>query len=180
MNNVIKLEVDNILLFDGDAIVNSANKSLLRGSGLSGAIHKAAGAQKLHLACQALSGCETGGAKTTAAFDLACKWIIHAVGPNWHRHTPLEAADLLKQTYQAIFCEAAQHKMTRIAIPAISTGIYGFPAELAAEISIREVATGVAANQNLKDVRLVFSETGKYNLTSHVFENLYKKIEQTA
>lgn len=180
MNNVLKLEVGNILLFDGDAIVNSANKSLLRGSGLSGAIHKAAGAQKLHLACQALDGCETGDAKSTAAFDLPCKWIIHAVGPNWHRHTPPEAADLLKKTYRAIFREAAQHKMTRLAIPAISTGIYGFPADLAAEISIREVAAAVATNHELKDVRLVFSETGKYKLTSHAFKNLYKKIEQTA
>ncbi len=174
MNNVLKLEVDNILLFDGDAIVNSANKSLLRGSGLSGAIHKAAGAPQLHLACLELGGCETGDAKTTKAFYLPCKWIVHAVGPNWHRHTPSEAAHLLQQTYRAIFREAALHKMTRIAIPAISTGIYGFPAELAAEISTQEITAGVAENPDLKEVRLIFSETGKYNLTRQVFDSFCK------
>lgn len=174
MNNVLKLEVGNILLFDGDAIVNSANKSLLRGSGLSGAIHKAAGAQKLHLACQALDGCETGDARTTAAFNLPCKWIIHAVGPNWHRHTPSQAAGLLKQTYQAIFREAALHNMTHIAIPAISTGIYGFPADLAAEISIQQVSAGVAGNPELKDVCLIFNDTEKYNTTRQLFDSVHK------
>lgn len=170
MKSAIKLEVGNILLFEGDAIVNSANKSLLRGSGLCGAIHKAAGVQQLHAACHALEGCETGDAKTTEAFDLPCKWIVHAVGPNWHRHTPSEATALLKQTYQAIFREAALYKIDRLAIPAISTGIYGFPADLAAEISISEVTAGVEANPELKEVCLIFSETGKYNLTRQVFE----------
>jgi O-acetyl-ADP-ribose deacetylase (regulator of RNase III) len=174
MNDIIKLEVGDILLFDGDAIVNSANKSLLRGSGFSGAIHKAAGAQKLHLACLELGGCETCDAKTTKAFDLACKWIIHAVGPNWYRHTPSESIVLLQQTYRAIFREAALHKMTRIAIPAISAGIYGFPADLAAEISTQEITAGVAENQDLKEVRLVFSETGKYNLTRQAFDSFCK------
>jgi len=176
MNNIIKLEIGNILLFEGDAIVNSANKSLLQGSGLCGAIHKAAGAQQLHIACHSLNGCDTGNAKTTEAFNLPCKWIIHAVGPNWHRHTPSEATALLKQTYQAIFREAALYKIERLAIPAISTGIYGFPADLAAEISISEVISGVAANPELIEVRLIFSEIGKYNLNLQFFHAVKKSL----
>lgn len=167
----IVIEVSNILFFDGDAIVNSANKSLLGGSGLSGAIHKAAGAQKLHLACLALNGCETGKAKITEAYDLPCQWIIHAVGPNWHRHTPDESTELLKQAYKAIFREAALYRMARVAIPAISTGIYGFPADLAAEISLREVSIGLEENPELEEVRLIFSETGKCNLTRQILQN---------
>lgn len=164
-----------MLTFDGDAIVNPANKSLLGGGGLDGAIHKAAGMTQLYEACKTLGGCETGQSRTTPGFGLACKWIIHTVGPNWHRHAPAEAVDLLRQAYRSIFHEAVQYEMTRIAVPAISTGIYGFPADIAAEIAAEEIAAGVAGNPQMTEVLMIFSETEKFNLASQALERHVKK-----
>lgn len=169
MKNIIQLEVSDILCFEGDAIVNPANRSLLRGSGLCGAIYQAAGTQELLAACLELGGCESGDAKTTAAFRLPAKWIIHTAVPSWHRHTPSESHALLRKSYQAIFREAGKYKMQRIAIPAIGTGINGFPSDIAAQISAQEVTAGVHANPTLTEVRLIFSEIGKYKLSCQVF-----------
>ncbi len=174
MYSALKLAVGNILTFDGDAIVNPANKSLLCGGGLDGAIHKAAGMTELYEACKTLGGCETGKSRTTPGFGLPCKWIIHTVGPNWHRHAPAEAIDLLRQAYRSIFDEAAQHGMTRIAVPAISTGIYGFPADIAAEIAVEEIAAGVAANPQMTEVLMIFSDTDKFNLAREAWEGRVK------
>lgn len=120
-----------------DAIVNAANSSLLGGGGVDGAIHRAAGRELLS-ACEKLGGCPTGSAKATPGFDLPAKWVFHAVGPVWNGGSHREA-DLLAGCYRRCLGLAQEHKIKSIAFPAISTGIYHFPRQQAAEIAIRTV-----------------------------------------
>ncbi|WP_348267064.1 O-acetyl-ADP-ribose deacetylase [Edaphobacter paludis] len=120
-----------------DAIVNAANNSLLGGGGVDGAIHRAAGKELLR-ACEKLHGCATGSAKATSGFDLPAKWIFHAVGPVWSGGSHGEA-DLLAGCYRRCMELAGEHNAKSIAFPAISTGIYRFPLQQAAEIAVHTV-----------------------------------------
>lgn len=122
---------------DVDAIVNAANTSLLGGGGVDGAIHRAAG-KELLAACRLLQGCRTGDAKATPGFRLRARWVFHAVGPRWHGGRHAEEG-LLASCYRRCLELAAEHKVRSIAFPAISTGIYRFPRELAAEIAVTTV-----------------------------------------
>jgi O-acetyl-ADP-ribose deacetylase len=125
-----------------DAIVNAANSSLLGGGGVDGAIHRAAGPELL-AACEKLGGCATGDAKATPGFRLPAKWVFHAVGPVWHGGDRQEDR-LLAQCYSRCLELAREHKVASIAFPAISTGVYHFPPERAAEIAIGAVREHVA------------------------------------
>lgn len=120
-----------------DAIVNAANSSLLGGGGVDGAIHRAAGKELLR-ACEKLGGCPTGSAKATPGFDLPAKWVFHAVGPVWNGGLHSEA-ELLAGCYRRCLDLAQEHEVKSIAFPAISTGIYHFPRQQAAEIAVRTV-----------------------------------------
>ena len=120
-----------------DAIVNAANSSLLGGGGVDGAIHRAAGPELL-AACEKLNGCATGDAKATPGFRLPAKWVFHAVGPVWHGGDRGED-HLLARCYSRCLELASEHKAASVAFPAISTGVYHFPSERAAEIAIRTV-----------------------------------------
>lgn len=145
-----------------DAIVNAANGSLLGGGGVDGAIHRTAG-RELLAECRSLNGCETGDAKITQGYKLPAKHVIHTVGPVWHGGGRGEEA-LLTSCYRRSLALAEANNCKSIAFPAISTGIYGYPKELAAKTAVETINAYFAANKNsqIKEVILVsFDEETK-------------------
>ncbi|KAK2463450.1 hypothetical protein APHAL10511_004536 [Amanita phalloides] len=155
--------LDKISLYNGDitnlevdAIVNAANKSLLGGGGVDGAIHRAAGPGLLS-ECRRLNGCATGQAKITRGYDLPARHVIHTVGPVYSGSEKDECAELLASCYRSSMQLASETDQRHIAFPAISTGVYGYPIEDATRIALNEARQFCESEAGAKLDRIIFT-----------------------
>lgn len=158
MGGRIAITQGDITRLEADAIVNAANKSLLGGGGVDGAIHRAAGPQLLE-ECRTLGGADTGQAKITGGYRLAAKHVIHTVGPVWHGGDRDEER-LLADCYRNSLRLAGENSLKTVAFPSISTGAYGFPIAKATPIALRAVREVLEENPSLEKVIFVcFSDS---------------------
>jgi len=164
----IELIQDDITTLEVDAIVNAANKSLLGGGGVDGAIHRAAGSDLLE-ECKTLNGCETGEAKITKGYHLPAKYVIHTVGPVWHGGNKKES-DLLANCYENSLKLALDNHIKTIAFPNISTGVYGFPKDKAAKIAVKTVSDFLKQNNSIEKVYFVCFDNKNYTLYKNILE----------
>ena len=169
MNKRISIELGNITKQKTDAIVNAANKSLLGGGGVDGAIHRAAGIRLLE-ECKTLGGCETGEAKITKGYGLTAKYVIHTVGPVWNGGRYGEEVKLA-DCYRNSLKLAVKNKIKTIAFPSISTGAYRFPVEIAVGIAVNEVKEFLKKDKSIEKVIFVCFDEFTYALYIEKLKN---------
>ena len=160
MISIIEIVKADITKLNVDAIVNAANSSLLGGGGVDGAIHRAAG-PKLLEECKKLNGCKKGEEKITQGYNLQSKFVIHTVGPIWNGGNYNED-ELLTNCYLNSLKLAVENKIKTIAFPAISTGVYGFPLERAAQIAIKTVKKFIQSDKSIQKIIFVCFDDRAY------------------
>lgn len=170
MNNRINVLKGDITKIKVDAIVNAANNSLLGGGGVDGAIHRAGGPKILD-ECIIIGGCNTGQAVITTAGELQAKYVIHTVGPIWHGGNSNEN-ELLKKCYQNSLKLAVENNANTIAFPNISTGVYRFPKELAANIAIDTVMDFLEKDNSIEQVKFVCFDDENYELYINILGSM--------
>jgi len=167
---VIELLQGDITAQDTDAIVNAANRTLLGGGGVDGAIHRAAGPRLLE-ECRTLGGCETGDAKITKGYRLKAKHVIHTVGPIYSS-AGKKAPELLASCYRRSLEVASSHKLHSIAFPSISTGAYGYPLQEAAPIALKTVRDYLQDHSDIQKVRFVLFGQDAYQAYEQALKDL--------
>lgn len=176
MIHLIKADITQL---EVDAIVNAANSSLLGGGGVDGAIHRAAGKQLLE-ECRTLNGCDTGEAKITKGYNLKAKHVIHTVGPIWedkYDKDSTEAVNLLANCYRNSLDLAENNHLKTVAFPCISTGVYHFPNELAAEVAIKTIREFLKKSQFVREVTICcFLDKDVEIYQNKLKETLWQKI----
>ena len=171
MGKQMKIQLADITTLNVDVIVNAANRSLLGGGGVDGAIHKAAG-PKLLDATKQLGGANTGEAKITEGYDLPAKYVIHAVGPIY-REGSEEEQKLLASCYKNALDIADAHELETIAFSAISTGVYGYPLQEATEIAVQTVQKILPELQSIQEVSFVVFDKTTKKTYKKVFEKMH-------
>jgi O-acetyl-ADP-ribose deacetylase len=165
---VIEAVCGDITEQEVDAIVNAANSSLLGGGGVDGAIHRAAGPELL-AECRELGGCPPGEAKATGGYRLAVRHVIHTVGPVWSGGSSGEA-ETLAACHRNVILIAAELGCRTVAFPAISTGMYGYPAELAAEVAVAATRQALAEQETVERVSFVLFDDRTHEIFAAALE----------
>jgi O-acetyl-ADP-ribose deacetylase (regulator of RNase III) len=167
---ILEIEVGDITVQDAEAIVNAANRSLLGGGGVDGAIHRAAG-PRLLAETRTLGGCETGDAKITAGYNLKARYVIHTVGPVYSAEGK-KAPELLASCYRRSLEVAGTRRIQSIAFPSISTGAYGYPLEEAAPVALQTVVDYLRSHAEIKKVRFVLFGAEAYRAYERALEKI--------
>ena len=170
---VLELLQGDITEQDVEAIVNAANRSLLGGGGVDGAIHRAAGPQLL-AECRTLGGCETGDAKITKGYKLKARHVIHTVGPIYHSDGK-RAPEFLAGCYRRSLEVASENKLKSVAFPSISTGAYGYPLEEAAPIALKTVSDYLKSHPDIQLLRFALFGKEAYQAYAKALEDLLIK-----
>jgi O-acetyl-ADP-ribose deacetylase (regulator of RNase III) len=175
MKERLEIITGDITLLKVDAIVNAANNSLLGGGGVDGAIHRAAGPELVE-ECRLLNGCKTGEAKITKGYRLPAQWIIHTVGPVWQGGNNNEDI-LLAGCYRESLTLTEQYPIQTIAFPSISTGVYRFPVERAAQLALQEIANFLKRNVSIKKVIIVCFDAKTFQCYMEAFQEILSTKE---